>query len=183
MIAMSGTNRVLTRAKVKGICKMDIKELENKIINYKTIQVDKKQVRLHRFIMEQKLGRKLGKNECVHHIDGNKLNNSIDNLEVCTREEHLKKHYEQIGGKDNQFKKVYCLPEKEIKELYQDVNMTHQKLANIYGCSTGTIFNILGKNARKRVFCKVCGKPAKYIKQQLCSRCYGKEYRKNVKHK
>ena len=157
---------------------LDVEELENKIINYKTIQIDKKQVRTHRFIMEKIIGRKLEKNECVHHKDGNKLNNSIDNLELCTRSEHLKKHYKEIGGEENQFKKVYYLPEKEIKELYQNPNMTHNKLAKMYGCSTGTIFGILGKNARKKVKCKFCGMPAKYIKSCLCSKCYLREYRK-----
>lgn len=152
-------------------------------MEYKTIQINKRQIRLHRYIMECYLGRKLNSNEIVHHKDGNKLNNSIDNLELCTRSEHIKKHYEEIGGKENQFNKIYNLPEAEIKKLYQDTNMTHKKLAKKYGCSTGTIFNVLGKNARKKPNCKVCGKQAKYIKKQLCLKCYLKEYRKNAKHK
>lgn len=36
----------------------------------------------HRHAMEQKLGRKLLSGENVHHIDGNKLNNNISNLEL-----------------------------------------------------------------------------------------------------
>lgn len=36
----------------------------------------------HRYNMEQKLNRKLYPNENVHHKDGNKLNNDIDNLEL-----------------------------------------------------------------------------------------------------
>ncbi len=34
----------------------------------------------HRVVMEQYLGRKLKKGETIHHIDGNKLNNNINNL-------------------------------------------------------------------------------------------------------
>ena len=37
----------------------------------------------HRKIIEEHLGRKLLKKELVHHIDGNKTNNNIDNLHVC----------------------------------------------------------------------------------------------------
>lgn len=36
----------------------------------------------HRLVMEQKIGRYLDKKEVVHHIDGNKLNNHPDNLEL-----------------------------------------------------------------------------------------------------
>jgi hypothetical protein len=36
----------------------------------------------HRFQMEKKLGRKLVKNESVHHVDGIRTNNNWDNLEL-----------------------------------------------------------------------------------------------------
>lgn len=39
-------------------------------------------IRLHRLVMEEKLGRYLEPNEVVHHIDGNRANNHPDNLEV-----------------------------------------------------------------------------------------------------
>lgn len=45
-------------------------------------------VKQHRYIMEKHLGRKLSLNEDVHHIDGNKQNNSIENLEVITHSNH-----------------------------------------------------------------------------------------------
>lgn len=46
----------------------------------------------HIYLMTKKLGRGLAPNECVHHIDGNKLNNSLDNLELLTISEHAKRH-------------------------------------------------------------------------------------------
>ena len=48
--------------------------------------------KLHRLIMEDHLGRKLTSDEIVHHIDGNKLNNNINNLKVMTRGEHSRLH-------------------------------------------------------------------------------------------
>jgi len=162
---------------------IEVESITNQIINsdYKTIQVNKKQVRLHRYIMEEFLGRKLSSNEVVHHKDGNKLNNDIDNLEVLTRSEHLKKHYKEIGGKNNQFKKIYNLDKEKIKELYQNPNMTHKKLAEMFNCSTGTIAYLLGKGARAEIKCKICGQKARYIKSRLCAKHYLEEY--NAKHK
>lgn len=42
----------------------------------------------HRVIAEKLAGRTLGPDEVVHHIDGDKTNNSPDNLRIMTREEH-----------------------------------------------------------------------------------------------
>lgn len=47
----------------------------------------------HRKIIEQLMGRKLTKEEVVHHIDGNRTNNHINNLVLMTRSEHQKLHY------------------------------------------------------------------------------------------
>jgi len=44
--------------------------------------------KLHTVIAERVLGRPLKKNETVHHIDGNRLNNNNDNLLVCERSLH-----------------------------------------------------------------------------------------------
>jgi hypothetical protein len=44
--------------------------------------------RLHRIIAAAKLGRALKKEEDVHHLDGNKLNFSPENLEVLGHREH-----------------------------------------------------------------------------------------------
>lgn len=59
---------------------------------YKMITVDGKQVPEHRYFMEQHLGRKLNKNEVVHHINHNHFDNKIKNLQVMTNEEHVRYH-------------------------------------------------------------------------------------------
>ena len=56
----------------------------------------------HVVIMESKIGRKLKRNECVHHIDHNKLNNDIDNLQLMTISDHAALHrkHEIKNGKN-----------------------------------------------------------------------------------
>lgn len=49
-------------------------------------------VREHTKIMQDHVGRRLEKDEVVHHIDGDKTNNSIENLDLCTKQQHNKCH-------------------------------------------------------------------------------------------
>ena len=47
-----------------------------------------RRIREHRFVLEQKLRRVLNPKEHVHHIDGNKLNNNLNNLYLTNNSEH-----------------------------------------------------------------------------------------------
>ena len=53
----------------------------------------------HRLVMEKYLGRYLTKDEVVHHIDRNKKNNDISNLQLMGKGEHT--HYHHFGKKSN----------------------------------------------------------------------------------
>jgi hypothetical protein len=47
---------------------------------------------VHRRVMEKKLRRRLVRGEIIHHINGNKRDNTPENLELLTAKEHYKRH-------------------------------------------------------------------------------------------
>jgi len=60
----------------------------------KHVQADSKgYVRLHRLLMEEHIGRTLDLCEVVHHINGDKSDNRIENLEVMMKADHVRHHH------------------------------------------------------------------------------------------
>ena len=62
------------------------------VVEYKAGYNKKSSIKQHRRIMEEFLGRRLEPNEVVHHKNGNKTDNRIENLEVIDRGKHSAYH-------------------------------------------------------------------------------------------
>ena len=57
--------------------------------HYKTKKIQGVAVLFHRWVMEQHLGRKLSSKEIVHHINGDRHDNRLENLQLMCQSEHM----------------------------------------------------------------------------------------------
>ena len=56
------------------------------------VYMHQRRVSYSKWLMEQHVGRKLENNEVIYHIDGDKYNNNLNNLEIITRAELLRRN-------------------------------------------------------------------------------------------
>ena len=76
----------------RTLCQNDILKGKYYMTKYKGIKINGKKHDYHRWLMEQELGRKLDRNEVVHHINEDARDNDVTNLCVMSLSEHGKLH-------------------------------------------------------------------------------------------
>lgn len=110
---------------------------------------ERKTFKIHRLIAFAFIDKVIGK-EYVNHIDGNKLNNNIDNLEWCTIQEN-NKHAEKLGlkndsGINNSKSKL------KIEDVFfiRNSNLKLKELSNIYNLNESTISKIILRKTYKK---------------------------------
>lgn len=59
---------------------------------YIQVFIKGKSVLEHRYVMEQHIGRALSSDEIIHHINGNRADNRIENLLITSLKDHPKFH-------------------------------------------------------------------------------------------
>ena len=117
------------------------------IINFQTVNNTKKTYRVHRLVLMAFKPVENMDNLEVNHIDGDKKNNRLDNLEWCTSSENQQYAF-SIGlnkgkrGKRSNFAK---LKDEDIKRIFElrAQGLTQQEIGEIIGCTRSNISYIL----------------------------------------
>lgn len=65
---------------------------------YRQVRVNGKRKYEHRLVMEEYIGRELKRDEQVHHLNHNRLDNRIENLEIIDAKKHASYHANVMWG-------------------------------------------------------------------------------------
>lgn len=125
----------------------DRKGTEYQIINLSKLDGKKRTFRVHRLVMMAFNPVENMDELEVNHLDGNKKNNKLENLEWCTASEN-QKHAFKTGlqkarkGESSNFAK---LTEEDVKQVFElrKQGLLQREIAEIVGCTSSNISAIL----------------------------------------
>ena len=121
---------------------------------YSQASINQKTALVHRLVYKAWKG-SIPEGLQINHIDGNKLNNHIDNLEAVTSAENSQHDYAS-GLMDTRFgershtAKLSNQDVIDIKRLAQEGDLTRQQIADTFDISRNHIYTILRGETRNR---------------------------------
>ncbi len=122
--------------------------------------IDGKRETLHHYIYRTQIGR-IPNGFVVHHINGNPLDNSLNNLDVISRSEHQSLHAKEMWKKADKDKRQRMIPKETFnKYVWHRSKKGRKQLSE------------RAKNQyRGKIICEVCRKKAivKNVEAVVCS--------------
>lgn len=94
----------------------------------------------YRYIVEQYLNRYLTEQEEIHHINGNKCDDRLDNLQIISCSEHTKLHMKQKNRRSPQTTKIIEL---------MNSGLGYKKIAKLLNMSKNTVHSICKKEKKR----------------------------------
>ena len=112
---------------------------------YRFITIKGKQIPIHRIVAESFIENEYNK-PFVNHKDGNKMNNSVDNLEWVTQQENIQHSYKNKlqPSKVKTYKGKFTDEQRQqIKDEYNNTDISRRQLALKYNVSHTCICDII----------------------------------------
>ena len=129
---------------------------KNTGLNYSTASVFNKTYTVHGLVMLAFVGKRpVGK--FINHIDGNGLNNALDNLEYCTPQENHNHAREVLGvsfiriGEINGMSKLSNKDVLKIRELYETGKYSQKELGAKFGICQSVTSSIVRKEIWRHI--------------------------------
>lgn len=152
--------QVSSNGRVRSLHKQDngtydvfILKSRTNVYGYKMIDLyinkKKKTFLVHRLVAMSFFGNSKDKLQIeVNHIDGNKTNNSVSNLEWVSKKENIRHAFDNklniAANHEAHYKsKIDISTVDEIKRLYKTGSYTQSKLGKMFGLSQNSIWHIV----------------------------------------
>jgi hypothetical protein len=102
---------------------------------YRVISLNQKTMRVHRIVVETYIG-EIPRGYCVNHIDGDKINNSLSNLEIITYKQNTEHAYKTglaVGkkGSENSGSKLQLHQVLEMYKMFEE-GKTNDEISEVF---------------------------------------------------